>query len=471
VAHTDAPIDGGHVRQSDAFAWNMERDPLLRSTIVAVATFASPPDWDLLVERMDRATRLSPNFRQLLVESPLKLAPPRFVFDPDFDLSWHIRRVSAPEPHTLAAVLEYARTMGMAAFDPARPLWECTLMDGLDDGRAALILKVHHSLTDGIGGIQVAAHVVDFEPVPADLGPLPDILEPPTAADRGPLAAFGPLAGVVEAVTWDLTNVVGVGLRRLGGLPADAVRAVRHPREAANGLIDDVRSIAQFVRPLTQTLSPVMTDRRLSWHYDVLEVATQDLRTAGHAAGGSLNDAFIGGVTGGLRRYHEAFGQPVDHLCLTMPISLRRADDPEGGNRVTIVRFDVPVSIEDPTDRMAEIGRVCAQQRGEPAVAYSEAIAGVLNLMPNAVVGGMLKHVDFLASNVPGLPTTVWLAGAELEGFYAFGPTLGASANVTLMSYGDTCCIGVNVDTGAVTQPDLFLECLAAGFDEVLAVG
>jgi len=86
-------------------------------------------------------------------------------------------------------------------------------------------------------------------------------------------------------------------------------------------------------------------------------------------------------------------------------------------------------------------------------------------------VGGMLKHVDFLASNVPGLPTTVWLAGARLEGFYPFGPTLGASANVTLMSYGDTCCIGVNVDTGAVADPELFVACLAAGFEEVLAVG
>ena len=83
----------------------------------------------------------------------------------------------------------------------------------------------------------------------------------------------------------------------------------------------------------------------------------------------------------------------------------------------------------------------------------------------------MLKHVDFLASNVPGLTDTVWLAGAQLEGFYAFGPTLGASANITLMSYGDTCCIGVNVDTGAVADPDLFLECLAAGFEEVLGIG
>lgn len=457
---------GGHVRQSDAFAWNMERDPLLRSTIVAVAVFDEVPDWDLLVERMDRATRLSPNFRQRLIESPLKLAPPRFVFDPDFELDWHLRRISAPAPHTLDTVLEFARTAGMAAFDPARPLWECTLVDGLTDDRAALVLKVHHSLTDGIGGIQLAVHIVDFQAETTDLGPLPGVPAQTLGSDGD-----GPLAGLLEALTWDLTNVVGAGLRRLGGLPGDAVRALRDPRHAVTGMLDDVRSIAEFVRPVTRTLSPVMTDRRLSWHYDVFEVGTTDLRAAGHVAGGSLNDAFLAGVTGGLRLYHEANRRPVDRLRLTMPISLRSKDDPEGGNRVTIVRFEVPVAIEDPVDRMHEIGRLCARQRHEPAVSFSETIAGVLNLMPNAVVGGMLKHVDFLASNVPGLTDTVWLAGAQLRGFYAFGPTLGASANVTLMSYGDTCCIGVNVDTGAVSDPELFLDCLAAGFEEVLVVG
>ena len=465
---TQVETQEGHLRQSDAFAWNMERDPLLRSTIVAVATFDQVPDWDQLVDRMERATRLSPNFRRRLVPSPLKLAPPRFLFDPDFELGWHLRRLSAPAPHTLDTVLDFARTAGMAAFDPARPLWECTLIDGLVDGRAALVLKVHHSLTDGIGGIQIAQHIVDLQPEPTDLGPMPRLPESP--GHDGPVGP-GSLTGVLEALTWDLTNVVGVGLRRMVGLPGDALRAALHPRDAVAGLVDDVRSIAEFVRPVTNTLSPVMTRRRLSWHYQVLEVSTADLKRAGHVARGSLNDAFIAGVTGGLRRYHEEFGQHVDRLRLTMPISLRTSRDAEGGNRVTIVRFDVPVGVEDPVARMKEIGRICARQRHEPAVAYSETIAGILNLAPTAVLGGMLKHVDFLASNVPGLTDTVWLAGAQLEGFYAFGPTLGASANITLMSYGDTCCIGVNVDTGAVADPDLFLECLAAGFEEVLGIG
>ena len=464
----EVETNGGHVRQTDAFAWNMERDPLLRSTIVAVATFDRAPDWDELLDRMERATRLSPDFRRRLVPSPLKLAPPRFVVAPDFELDWHVRRISAPPPCTLDTVLDFARTAGMAAFDPARPLWECTLVEGLADGSAAIVLKVHHSLTDGIGGIQIAQHLVDLVPGSTDLGPMPEL---PDGDDRNRATSTGPLGDLVEALGWDLTFVAAAGLRRLGRLPTDAVRAVRHPHQAMAGALDDVRSIAAFVRPVTRTLSPLMTRRRLSWRYGIIELGTDDLKRAGHAAGGTLNDAFIGGVTGGLRRYHHQLRRPIDRLKLTMPISLRTDDDPEGGNRVTIVRFDVPVATLDPVARMRGIRTASERQRHEPALAYSEWIAGALNLMPSAVLGGMLKHVDFLASNVPGLPDTVWLAGARLDGFYAFGPTLGASANVTLMSYGDTCGVGVNVDTGAVSSPELFLDCLVAGFEEVLDAG
>ena len=110
------------VREVDAFAVHMEEDPLLRSTIVAVALFDTTPDWDVFVDRMERATRLAPSFRSLLVQPPLRLGPLRRVPDPDFDLSWHLRRMAAPAPHTLDEVLSFASTSGMTAFDVARPL-------------------------------------------------------------------------------------------------------------------------------------------------------------------------------------------------------------------------------------------------------------------------------------------------------------------------------------------------------------
>jgi len=246
------------------------------------------------------------------------------------------------------------------------------------------------------------------------------------------------------------------------------VQLVRHPVRTATSVAETAASLARFVRPVSTTMSPVMTERRLQWSFGILDVPFADLKAAGRAADGSLNDAFLAGVTGGLRRYHELHESVVPALRVTMPINTRKPDDPVGGNRITIVRFEVPVAVTDPHARMRMIGRTCAAMREEPALPYSEAVAGVLNLLPTSVTGGMLKHVDFLASNVPGFPTSVYIGGARIESFYAFGPTLGASTNVTLMSYDGTCNVGVTTDQGAVPDPDAFVRCLAEGFEEVL---
>ena len=156
-----------HVSEVDAFTMQLERDPLLRSTIVAVAQFDRAPSWRA-PRRADRAgDPAGPDVSQKLVPTPWRLAPPRWVVDPDFDLSWHVRRARVAEPGgTAGGAHVRAGTRGMTAFDHDRPLWEFTLLEGLPDGRAALVMKVHHALTDGIGGIQIAAHVVDLERSP-----------------------------------------------------------------------------------------------------------------------------------------------------------------------------------------------------------------------------------------------------------------------------------------------------------------
>jgi len=452
------PVEG-HVRETDAFTLRMERDPLLRSTITAITLFDQLPDWDRLVERVERATRLVPSFRARLVPSPLGLAPPSFALDPDFDLSWHLRRVDAPAPHALETVVEMARIAGMTAFDPARPLWEFTLVGGLEGGHAALLMKVHHALTDGVGGIDLAAHVVDGDREPTELGPMPPL---PTHERLGEGSL--PEALGFEARRW--TEVAGAVL---AGAPAAAGRALRDPLGTLRSTAATAASLARFVRPVTSTRSPVMTERRLQWSLGYLDVPLDRLKAAGKAAGGSLNDAFLAGVTGGLRRYHEHHDAIVPALRVTMPISVRRPDDPVGGNRITLVRFEVPVAVTDPKARMREIGGRCAEMRAEPALPWSEAVAGALNLLPTAVTGGMLKHVDFLASNVPGFPVPVFIGGARIEAFYAFGPTIGAAANITLMSYRGTCHLGVTTDNGAVPDPDLLRACFVEGFEEVMA--
>ncbi|MGZ6888083.1 MAG: wax ester/triacylglycerol synthase domain-containing protein [Acidimicrobiia bacterium] len=449
-----------HLSDSDAFTMQLERDPLLRSTVVAVAVFDRAPAWDVLRERVERATRLAPTFREKLVQAPWHLAPPRWVVDPDFDLAWHLRRARVPAGSGFEAVVGYARNAGMGAFDHDRPLWQITLLEGLPDDTAALVIKVHHALTDGIGGIQIASHIVDFERHPTGVSaPLPDL---PVGHRRGPLDGF------TDAAAYNASRMVGTARDALRSVPGSLVHALRDPVGTASDLAGTAASVARMVRPVTTTRSPVMTARRLQWHYDVLDVPFDRLHDAAHHAGGSLNDAFLAGITGGLRLYHEQHDQDVDRLRLTMPISIRDDDDPEGGNRVTLMRFEVPTAVVDPAERIAAIDTLCRDSRHERAIPYSNAIAAVLNLLPITVTGGMLKHVDFLASNVPGFTDDVYIGGARLEAFYPFGPTLGSAVNLTLMSYRGTCHIGVNTDAGAVADPEMLLESLRRGFDEVL---
>ena len=236
-----------------------------------------------------------------------------------------------------------------------------------------------------------------------------------------------------------------------------------------------VKAAAHFAGSLERVLappptdpSPLLSERSLSWHFDALEVSLDDLKRAGKAAGGSLNDAYIAALLGGLRRYHDELGAPVDSLPMAMPISLRSGDHPMGGNRFAGVALrraggrgrpgradpdDPRVRARRPRragDRRARVRRAAAQS---PADRRSS---------PGGT-RGQTANLDLQASNVAGLPWEAYIAGAKIERMLPFGPVPGCALMVTLLSYAGTCCIGVNMDAAAVTEPELLMSCLQDG--------
>ncbi len=455
---SDSVLDE-HIDSVDAFTLTLERDPLLRATFVAVATFDRGPDWEVLQDRVDRATRLVPRFRQKLISAPFGLTPPRWVVASDFDLSLHLRRIRVHDGGTLTDVVELARAAGLTAFDHDRPLWEFTLVEGLADGRAALVMKLHHALTDGVGGIEIAAHVVDLSREPAASGPMPAAPEP---TDHGIVDLFA------DTADYHLRRLNSVGSEMRRSLPVLLRRGLAHPVQSASDVATTATAIARFVRPITRTRSPIMVGRRPLRDFRYFDVPLDEMSGAAHELGGSLNDGFLTGVAGGVRRYHQRHLAAVDHLLVTMPISVRAEDDAMGGNRITVERFDLPVGTTDPSHRIRQIASVARAIRQDPAIPYSGVIAGVMNLLPVDVTAGMFKHVDMLLSNVAGFPGQVFVGGALLESFHVFGATIGSAANVTLLSYDDTCHIGLSTDSGAVTDPDVFRDCMIEGFDELI---
>jgi WS/DGAT/MGAT family acyltransferase len=450
----------GFLRNSDAFTWAMESDPRLRSTVVSVVLLDRSPDWDEVRERFDLISRKLPMFRQRVVPSPPP-APPRWEYAPDFDLDYHIRRAVAPGAGTLDDVLEMARLAEMQDFDRARALWETTLLDGLENGGAAVICKFHHALTDGIGGVQIAMNLFNLSEKLYEREPLPP--EPEVSTPSW-------LSGYRDTWRYDtgvLANAVAGAVKVAPRLVYDSVR---RPVATARSAAATAASVYRTVRPISRTGSPLITDRGLIRRLMVHQVPLPQLREAAHRCGGALNDAFVSGVAGGLRRYHEKHDVAIGDLHLSMPISLRTKSDDMGGNRITLMRFDIPAGETDPAARIKAIHRRTGAVRDEKSVPHTQRIAGMLNLMPRWYIGSVLRHVDFVASDVPGVPVPVFLGGAPVRAQYAFGPTIGSAVNVTLLTYVDSCALGIDVDTTAIPDYDVFYEALVAGFDEVLAL-
>ena len=454
------------MNQSDATMWRIERDPSLRTTIVGIAILSEAPAWERLRARIEEITWEIPRLRQKVMPAPFGIGTPRWVEDEGFDLDYHLRRVMAPAPGDLHTVLDLAGPIAMTAFDRARPLWEFTLVEGLADGRAALIQKIHHCLTDGVGAIRMARIAFDEQQHHAHVPH-----RPLTGGQHRP-------SGLRVAV--DTLAGQAVGAAHLMGRTATAMpdamnEMMFHPDRVAKTVVGTAQSIVKMVRPAKEPLSPVMRQRGMSRRLAAIDLSLEELKDAGHASGGTMNDAFLAAIAGGMRRYHQRHGVEVAQLRVTMPINLRTKGDSIGNNRFTPARFALPIDVADPTERMQQLGEMARSWRREPGLKFTDVVAGALNLMPEAmttaVLGSMLKAIDFVATNVPGMNHPAHLAGATVEQQFAFAPPSGAAFSAALLSHLDRCTLGIVIDHAAVLDPEVLVECIAEGFEEVLDVG
>jgi WS/DGAT/MGAT family acyltransferase len=443
----------GVLSDSDALLWTIGRDPVLRPTIVAVAMFDRPPPWVELVNRVEELTARVPALRSLVVSPAVGMGKLRWVEDPSFELGLHLGHQLAPPPATLRTVLDLAEHLATTAFDPQLPPWEAVLVGGLDGGGAALILKVHHAIVDGVGGISLVQQLLDDH---AARTPHVDAAHF-EAGPSGTALLSGALSG---AARW------------AGRALPIARRVTLHLDESIRQAGATALSAARLLEPAPTPLSPLLRGRGIHRHFEVLDPSYDGLRHAAERAGGTVNDAFVAAVLGGLCRYHKHHGTSVAALRMTMPVSVRRDTDPAMGNRFVPARFEIPLSSPDPMTRVRAVHDIAGSWKHAPGLRLTELMAVVLDRLPPAVTtaafGSMLKGADFVATNVPGPPAESFLAGCRLGRFYAFAPTSGAAMNVALVTLAGRSCIGISIDTAAVVDGEVLRECLAGGFEEVL---
>lgn len=460
---TESQPAARHVMEPfDALMYRSEGDPRARSDMMAVFILDSAPDFDRFVDTFDRASRLIPALRQRVVEPPLPVLLPTWAADPDFDLRYHVRRTSLPQPGTMRTLLDFLEPLVMSPLDRARPLWEFTLVEGLQGGRAAFVAKMNHAITDGVGARQYTEIIFDTDPEPP-AAPLPPIPTPVELCSRDLLD---------ETLRRAPLSVAGTAFRLLRtGLAGGAALAARPGRTLASAGAF-VGSLRRVLAPSPIEPSPLLRRRSLRRRLLTTDIDLAELGRAAKTAGGSINDGFLAAISACLRRYHERLGVPITALNIAIPISLRTADDPAGGNRWAGARLAIPVAEPDPAARIKRIRALVLRARDEPAADALNLVAPVVaripaSLLALAVTDGMATH-DIQVSNVPGSPDPIYLAGAKVEQMYPFGPLPGPAAMITLNSYQQTAFVGINLDPAAITDPELFADCLEQGVAEVL---
>jgi diacylglycerol O-acyltransferase / wax synthase len=453
---------GDRLSAADSILWTIDDDPLLRSTITAVVVFDRALKYDQVVDRFASLCRQAYRFRATVAPARAPWGRPSWRVVEHLDVTTHLRHVRVALPGTMRDVLDLAQGLYATPLDPTRPLWEAVVVDGLADGRAALILKVHHAVIDGVGGLLVAARMMDRDRHGTPL------LEPtrseradggaersPGLGDRALSAASGVIGSTRQFATamWTATRHPDRSVRRWSGGLADA---------------------GHLVAPSPNPLSPLLRERSLARSFQTVDLDPDLMGDAAERAGVTLNDLFVCGLLRGMSGYHHAQGKPARALRVVMPISTRRPTDALESNRFVPVRVVLPADLSDAGAYLRVVPGILGKWKASPALGMSGVLTDILDRLPSPLTVGafgmMLKGVDLVATNVPGPPVHAFFAGARVEALHAFAPTAGAAVNAALVTVAGRSSVGCNIDAGAVPDPAELVGHLAQGLDEIFRV-
>jgi WS/DGAT/MGAT family acyltransferase len=420
----------------------------------------------MLADRVPTLPELLP-LRRRLMAVPFGLDHPRWVDDPAFDLDNHLHRAALPAPGGEVELrAKVAEVMGRP-LDLHQPPWEMHVVEGLADGKVGLIAKIHHSVIDGVAGVQLMAQLLDFAPEGR-----PSEGEGDGAGDAdgegdepaGPRWRPPSLPSSVQLVAHAIPNLVTSPLRALGALREIGKTAVRMAQRALDEETPPLL-IPLGAPPTFET--PVGAARSVSF----AELALRPVRDLKERFGVTINDVILAVCSGALRTHlaeHEHLAGSDDPLVAVVPVSVR-SDSPDDdlGNRLSAMFVPLANDLSEPLDRLRSIAQASAtakaQERaigyGPMASALSEAVPPVVarRVIQLGISLGALRRAragNLMISNVPGPDFALYFAGMKMLAAYPLGPVVdGVALNITVQSYNDTLFVGLNACASAV--PDL----------------
>jgi diacylglycerol O-acyltransferase / wax synthase len=424
-----------------------------------------PPPYPELLGHIRSRLQLVPRYRQKLAAPPLGLGRWRWVDDPTFNLEYHVRHTALPRPGDEGRLHALAARLFSQRLDRTKPLWELWLVEGLADGRWALVSKTHHALVDGVSG-------VDLMTMLFDLGEEPRALE--HADHWQPRPEPTPAQLTAAAVNGAVRRLAGLPLRVAG----EALRpagALDRARETLEGL-GEVAWAGLNPPPDTPLNVRVGPHRRFA----VVPARLEDCKAVKDAFGGTVNDVVLAAVAGGLRHWLHGRGLRTEgmELRVCVPVSVRTADERGAfGNKLVQVLCPLPVHVADPIERLRHVSAHMAHLKESKQALGAEAIARAEDFAPPTILAQATRmnfstrFYNLLVTNVPGPQIPVYALGRRLEAVFPVPFLAGDRAlAVAVMSYDGGMNFGLLADLDAM--PDLATVCdgLEASLAELLAL-
>lgn len=444
----------------DASFLHMERAGAhmhVASTIV----FEGPaPSHEEFRDHIASRLHLVPRFRQKLRFVPLEQGRPVWVDDPHLNLDYHVRQTALPAPGSDEQLRNLAARIFSQQLDRSKPLWELWLVEGLHDGRFAIVGKSHHALVDGVSGVDITTVLFDLDAEPQ--GPPPST--PPWLARPEPS---------------DL-KLLGDAWRERLTSPPEIVRgfraALRGPRQVLRGVRDTSKIVGAGMAAPSSVFNVEIGPHR---RFAMAQADLADLKRVKDAHGGTVNDVILSIVAGSIGKYLRARGHETEGLELRalVPVSVR-AEEEHGalGNRISGMMAPLPVWAEDPVERLEVVTAEMGDLKSSGQAVGAEILTRLTDFAPGTIASQAARlqpaqrFFNLVVTNVPGPQFPLYVLGRKMESIFPMVPLARRQALcVGIMSYNGQVNFGLIGDYDAMADLESFALDLEAVTAETVA--
>jgi WS/DGAT/MGAT family acyltransferase len=439
---------------------DLERDRSAHMHVGMVAVFEGPaPAYRDLVQAVEARLDEVPRYRQRLAFVPFGQGRPVWVDEADLDLEHHIRHTALPAPGGEEQLKRLAARLFAQRLDHDKPLWELWFVEGLPDGRFALVAKTHHAMIDGISGVDIANVILSKDPEPR-VPPAP----PPWRPRRAPSTA----KLLRDAVSYQVTHPFSIA--------RDALREGTPAREMIKmilGGLPELAKIAATQAPRSSLNQPIGPHRR----FEMVKLDLGAVKRVRAALGGTVNDVILAVVAGSLRALLDSRGEPPEDLRVMIPVSVRTSEQRgKLGNQVTAIFCSLPVSEPDPVKRLEAVSKATRSLKDSRQAVGAIALTRLGEFMPPTIAAqagrlqSMMSRVfNLVVTNVPGPQHPLYLLGRRMLASYPCLPlATQTTVGIALLSYDGSIGVGLLGDADKARDLPVLAHAVPAALEELV---